>query len=228
MGQDIRLTASDGHELGAYKAAPSGAPKGGVVVVQEIFGVNSHIRSVCDSYAAAGYLAIAPAIFDRIERDVQIGYTPDEVARGRELRGRSDTDAAIMDIAAAAEAAAEATAGGGKVGIVGYCWGGQLVYIASCRLGDKLAAGSGYYGGGIKAFIDETPAIPLILHFGTLDASIPADEVDLIRETHPKVTVYTYEGAGHGFNCDQRAQYHPEAAKLAGERTLAFFGEQLS
>lgn len=223
MGETLRLTAGDGHEFGAYKAAPAGVPKGGLVVVQEIFGVNSHIRSVCDRYAAAGYLAIAPAIFDRVERDVEIGYTRDDVARGRELRGQCDTDAAIADIAATADEAASA----GRVGIVGYCWGGQLVYIAACRLGDRLTAASGYYGGNIKAFLSKKPVIPLTLHFGTNDASIPMDEVELIGKTHPEIAIYTYEGAGHGFNCDQRQQYDAEAAKLAEQRTLAVFADHV-
>ncbi len=223
MGETLRLTAGDGHEFGAYMAAPAGPPKGGLVVVQEIFGVNSHIRSVCDRYAVAGYLAVAPAIFDRVERDVETGYTPDDVARGRELRGQCDTDAAIADIAAAADEAASA----GRVGIVGYCWGGQLVYIAACRLGGRLTAASGYYGGNIKAFLSEKPVIPLSLHFGTLDTSIPMDEVELIGITHPEIAIYTYEGAGHGFNCDQRQQYDAEAAKLAEQRTLAVFADDV-
>ena len=225
MGQDIRLTASDGHQLEAYKAVPEGAPKaGGVVVVQEIFGVNGHIRSVCDRYAAAGYLAVAPAIYDRVERNVQLGYAPEDITGGREIRARCDMDDVMKDVAAAADAAAE----GGKVGIVGYCWGGLIVYVASCRLGDRLAAGSGYYGASIKTFLGEAPAVPLMLHFGTLDASIPLEEVEAIRKTHGQVEVHVYEGADHGFNCDQRKQYHAEAAKLAGERTLAFFAAHLS
>jgi len=223
MGQDIRLTARDGHEFGAYKAAPSGKPKGGLVVVQEIFGVNSHMRGVCDRYAEAGYLAIAPAIFDRVERNVQIGYTPDDIARGRELRSHCKVDDAIADIEAAADAATE----GGKVGIVGYCWGGQLVYVSACRLSDKLTAASGYYGGNIKAFLNEKPVVPLILHFGSLDAGIPMDEVELIGKTHPHVTMHVYEGADHGFNCEQRKSYNADAAKLAEQRTLAVFGERL-
>ncbi len=224
MGEDIRLTASDGHEFSAYKAIPEGTAKGSVVVVQEIFGVNSHIRAVCDRYAATGYLAIAPAIFDRVERGIQIGYTPEDIARGREIRAKCDTDAAIQDIAAAADEAAKA----GKPGIVGYCWGGQLVYIAACRLGGKLVAASSYYGGGIKSFIDETPAVPLIMHFGSLDASIPLEEVEQIRAAHPDVTIHIYEGADHGFNCDQRKSYNAKAAKLAAERTLAFFNAHLT
>ncbi|MFQ5773503.1 MAG: dienelactone hydrolase family protein [Kiloniellaceae bacterium] len=223
MGDNIRLTAADGHELGAYRARPGGAARGGVVVIQEIFGVNGHIRDVCDRYAQAGYLAVAPAIFDRTERDIELDYTPDDMTRGREIRAGIDMADVIKDVAAAAGAAAEA----GKVGIVGYCWGGLIVYVAACRLGDKLACGSGYYGANIKNYLNETPAIPLMLHFGTLDASIPLAEVDAIRTAHPEVIVHVYGGADHGFNCDRRAQYNPAAAKLANERTLAFFAQHL-
>ena len=183
MGENIRLTAADGFELGAYRARPDGAVKGGVVVVQEIFGINVHIRSVCDRYAEAGYLAVAPAIYDRIEPDVQIGYEPDDIARGRDIRAKADMANVIADVAAAADAAAE----GGKVGIVGYCWGGLIVYLAACRLGDKLACASGYYGGGIVSYLDEKPAVPLMLHFGSLDASIPLSEVERIDEAYPEV-----------------------------------------
>jgi carboxymethylenebutenolidase len=227
MGENIRLTAADGFELGAYRARPDGAPRAAVVVIQEIFGVNVHIRAVCDRYADAGYLAVAPAIYDRIEADVQIGYTPDDVARGREIRAECDMTDVIADVAAAADCAAEGGPGGGKVGIVGYCWGGQIVYVASCRLGDKLTCGSGYYGGGIVPFLGETPAIPLMLHFGTADASIPLSDVEQIGAAHPEVTIHLYEGADHGFNCDMRAQFNAEAAALALERTLASFGEKL-
>ncbi len=224
MGEKIRLTAADGFELGAYRARPDGAPRGAVVVVQEIFGVNVHIRAVCDHYAEAGYLAVAPAIYDRVEPDVQIGYTADDVTRGREIRAECDMTNVIADVAAAADCAAE----GGKVGIVGYCWGGQIVYVASCRLGGKLTCGSGYYGGGIVAFLGETPAVPLMLHFGTADASTPLSDVEQIGAAHPEVTIHLYEGADHGFNCDMRAQYNAEAATLARERTLAFFAGSLS
>ncbi|MCH8925258.1 MAG: dienelactone hydrolase family protein [Proteobacteria bacterium] len=223
MGENIRLTAADGFELGAYRARPDGAVKGGVVVVQEIFGVNVHIRSVCDRYAEAGYLAVAPAIYDRIEPDVQIGYEPDDIARGRDIRAKADMANVIADVAAAADAAAE----GGKVGIVGYCWGGLIVYLAACRLGDKLACASGYYGGGIVSYLDEKPAVPLMLHFGSLDASIPLSEVERIDEAYPEVAVHVYEGADHGFNCDRRAQYNAEAAAQARERTLGLFAEHL-
>ncbi len=223
MGENIRLRSADGFELGAYRARPEGAAKGGVVVVQEIFGVNVHIRSVCERYAEAGYLAVAPAVYDRIEPDVQLVYEPDDVTRGREIRAKADMADVIADVAAAADSAAE----GGKVGIVGYCWGGQIVYLAACRLGDKLASASGYYGGGIVQYLGETPAVPLILHFGTIDASIPLSDVEQIGQAHPGVTIHLYEGADHGFNCDMRSQYHAEAAALARERTLAHFAEHL-
>ena len=223
MGENIRLTAADGFELGAYRARPDGAPRAAVVVVQEIFGVNVHIRAVCDRYADAGYLAVAPAIYDRIQPDVQIGYTPDDVARGREIRAECDMTNVIADVAAAADCAAE----GGKVGIVGYCWGGQIVYVAACRLGDKLSCASGYYGGGIVPFLGEAPAVPLMLHFGTEDDSVPLSDSEQIGEAHPEVAIHLYEGAGHGFNCDLRASYHAEAAALALERTLAHFAEHL-
>ena len=227
MGENIRLTAADGFEFGAYRARPDAAPRGGVVVIQEIFGVNVHIRAVCDRFAEAGYLAVAPAIYDRIEPDVQIGYTPDDVTRGREIRAECDMANVIADTTAAAESAAEGGPEGGKVGIVGYCWGGQIVYVASCRLGDKLACASGYYGGGIVPFLGETPAVPLMMHFGTEDASIPLTDVEQLGKAHPDVAIHLYEGAGHGFNCDMRAHYHADSARLALERTLAQFAEHL-
>ncbi len=223
MGEAIRLTSLDGFEFDAYRTNPEGTAKGGVVVVQEIFGVNVHIRAVCDRYAEAGYLAIAPAIYDRIEPGLELGYEPDDIPRGRAIRGRCDMADVIADVAAAADAAAEA----GKVGIVGYCWGGLIVYIAACRLGGRLACASGYYGGGIVQYLNETPAVPLMLHFGTLDASIPLTDVERIGPAHPEIAVHLYEGADHGFNCDLRAQFNPAAAALALERTLALFAEHI-
>ena len=223
MGEAIRLTALDGFEFGAYRADPEGTAKGGVVVVQEIFGVNVHIRSVCDRYAGAGYLAIAPAIYDRVEPGLELGYESDDIARGQEISGRCDMIDVIADVAAAADAAAEA----GKVGIVGYCWGGVIVYIAACRLGGRLACASGYYGRSIVQYLNETPAVPLVLHFGTLDASIPLTDVERIGQAHPEIAVHLYEGADHGFNCDLRGQYNAEAAALALERTLALFAEHI-
>ena len=223
MVEAIRLTALDGFEFGAYRADPEGTAKGGVVVVQEIFGVNVHIRSVCDRYAEAGYLAIAPAIYDRIEPGLELGYESDDIARGQEISGRCDMIDVIADVAAAADVAAEA----GKAGIVGYCWGGVIVYIAACRLGGRLACASGYYGRKIVQYLNETPAVPLVLHFGTLDASIPLTDLERIGQAHPEIAVHLYEGADHGFNCDLRAQFNPEAAVLALERTLALFAEHI-
>src|SRR5919206_606364 len=160
MGETIRLRAADGFELSAYRAAPSGTPRGGLVVIQEIFGVNGHIRRVADGYAADGYLAIAPALFDRIEPGIEIGYGPDDIERGRELKGRSRTDAALRDISAARDAAAAA----GKVGVVGYCWGGYLSWLSATRV-DGFAAAVSYYGGGIGTGATETPPRPLVLPF---------------------------------------------------------------
>jgi carboxymethylenebutenolidase len=223
MGESITLKAADGHTLGAYLARPTAAPRGGVAVVQEIFGVNAHIRSVCDRYAGAGYLAIAPAIFDRIERDVQLGYTPEDIARGRYIRGKCAMEGVMLDIAAAIDRIAEA----GKISIVGYCWGGSIVFVAACRLGGKLACGAGYYGGQIIPHLHEKPAVPLTLHFGDLDASIPAADIERIRAAHPYVTVHIYQGADHGFNCDHRKQFNADAARLAERRTLDFFATHL-
>jgi carboxymethylenebutenolidase len=223
MGEMITLTASDGHELAAYRAAPAGAAKAGLVVIQEIFGVNSHMRDVCDRYAAEGYLAIAPAIYDRVERGVELGYTPDDMTAGREFRAGCDLDLVIKDVAAAAEAARA----GGKVGIVGYCWGGSVVYVSCCRLPGHIDAGVGYYGGQIIPHLQEKPGAPVMLHFGELDKSIPLDVIEKIRSARPEVQIFVYEGADHGFNCDQRGQYHEATAKLALSRTLPFFEENL-
>ncbi len=224
MGEMITLTAGDGHELAAYRAAPDGETKAGLVVIQEIFGVNSHIREVCDGYAAEGFLAIAPAIYDRVERGVDLGYTPDDMSAGREFRAGCDLDLVIKDVAAAAEAAHA----GGKVGIVGYCWGGSVVYVSCCRLPGHIAAGVGYYGGQIIPHLQEKPGAPVMLHFGSLDKSIPLDDVEKIRAARPEVQVFVYDGADHGFNCDHRAQYHEATAKLALSRTLPFFAENLT
>jgi carboxymethylenebutenolidase len=218
MGESITLKAADGHSLGAYIARPSTDPRGGVVVVQEIFGVNSHIRSVCDRYAKAGYLAIAPAIYDRIEPDVQLGYSPEDITRGRDIRGKCTMENVMLDVSAAIDKIAEA----GKTGIVGYCWGGTIVFVSACRLGDKLSCGAVYYGGQIIPHLNEKPAVPLTMHFGDLDTSIPAADIARIRAAHPEATVHIYEGADHGFNCDQRKQFNADAARLTERRTLLF------
>ena len=223
MGEWIKLKASDGHEFDAWKASPAGAPKGAVVVIQEIFGVNAHIRDVAEGYAKDGYLAIAPAIYDRIEPGLECGYTPDEIAKAREWRAACELDKVLLDIEATVDEAAKA----GRVGMVGYCWGGSLVYISCCRMGGKVAAGSGYYGGQIMPHNAEEVKAPLILHFGENDQSIPLQDVRNIAESHPEVAVHIYKDTGHGFNCDHRADFHPENAKVARELTLKHFAEHV-
>jgi carboxymethylenebutenolidase len=221
MGTTIELTASDGHRLAAYRADPAGKPRGGLVVIQEIFGVNSHIRSVADGYAKDGYLVIAPALFDRAERGFEVGYTPPEIERGRAVRAKVSLDDALKDVAAAIKAAAPA----GKVGIVGYCWGGTVAWAAATRL-DGLAASSPHYGGGIAEIAAEKPRVPVMFHFGETDQQIPMTDVEKIRKAQAAQTVHVY-AAGHGFNCDQRGSYAAAAAKLARERTLAFLRQHV-
>lgn len=226
MGTTINLTAADGHEFSAYRAEPDGTPIGGVVVVQEIFGVNSHIRSVVDGYAAAGYLAIAPAVFDRIERGVELGYTSEDMTVGLGFaRGKLDPAHALADIRAAAEAASAA----GKVGVVGYCWGGFMAATSAIKASDLFTAAVGYYGGGTPSLSDQHPQIPVMLHYGERDSMIPIPDVEALATawSADDVTVHFY-AADHGFNCDQRGSYDADAAKLAYERTLAFFAAQLS
>jgi len=216
MGHAIELTAADGFALSAYRADPVGTPRGGLVVVQEIFGVNSHIRSICDGFAADGYVAIAPALFDRYERGVDIGYTPPDIAKGRELKGLAQTDAALRDIAAARDTVANA----GKVGVIGYCWGGFIAWMAASRLAG-FACAVPYYGGGMLDASGERPQCPVLAHFGERDAMIPVAGVRAFAAAHPEAQVFTYD-ADHGFNCDHRASYDAAAAKLARERTLPF------
>jgi len=221
MSRTIELSASDGHRLQAYIAPPSGTPRGALVVAQEIFGVNSHIRSVADGYAADGYLAIAPALFDRVERNVEIGYLPADVQRGRALKEAAGNDKALLDIAAAIAHVRRA----GKVGIVGYCWGGLLCWLSACKL-DGLAASVPYYGGGMPEHAQLSPRCPVMAHFGELDEHIPLASVEAYRAAQPGVVVHLYP-AQHGFNCEQRASYHPASAKLARERTLAFLRKHI-
>ncbi|MEP3114732.1 dienelactone hydrolase family protein [Nisaea sp.] len=221
MGEFMQLTASDGHKFDAYLAQPSGKPRGGVVVVQEIFGINAHIQSVVDDYAAEGYLAIAPALFDRIEPKLELGYEADDIERGIDLKGRSETDPALLDIAAARDTVAAA----GKVGVVGYCWGGFLAWLATTRI-DGFAAGASYYGGGIGSVAEETPKCPVIFHFGEQDHAIPMEDVDKVKAAHPGLTVNMYP-AGHGFNCDHRGSFDATSAKVARERTIALFNAHI-
>jgi carboxymethylenebutenolidase len=221
VGKRIELTAADGFVLSAYRTDPTGTPRGGLVVAQEIFGVNSHIRGVCDAYAADGYAVIAPALFDRSERGVEIGYTPDDIARGRELKANAGIDAALRDLAAARDA----LAGTGKVGVIGYCWGGFVAWMAAARL-DGFACAVPYYGGGMLDAAGEKPRCPVMAHFGERDAMIPAAGARDFARAHPSAQVFLY-AADHGFNCDQRASFDPAAAALARERTLAFLRQHV-
>ncbi|WP_347360170.1 dienelactone hydrolase family protein [Rhizobium sp. Leaf371] len=219
MGQMIKLTAADGVTIGAYKAEPDGAPRGAIVLLQEIFGVNAHIRRVADRFAGDGYLVVAPALFDRVEPDVELGYDAEAFPSAVALVQRVDHAKKPLDVAAAVTAASE----GGKVAVVGYCWGGSLAYDAACSAAGVTAA-VGYYGGNIAKSLDRTPKVPLILHFGEHDDHIPLRDVDAIRAALPDVPIYTYD-AGHGFNCDARASFDAPSAAKALERTLAFLSE---
>jgi len=223
MSEFATLQASDGFEPGAYVSHPEGEPIAGLVVVQEIFGVNAHIRSVTDGYAKDGFFAIAPALFDRIERNVELGYEGADMQRARTFIPKLNAEKSLEDVAAAMEYAAAAT--GKKVGVIGYCYGGTLAWLAATRLHPAVAVG--YYGGQIAKYAAETPSAPVMLHFGKQDAHIPADEVEKVQAAHPEVEIYWYD-AGHGFNCDARSSFNPAAAKEARERSLAFLKQHLA
>jgi carboxymethylenebutenolidase len=222
MGKDIKLTASDHFQLGGYRADPAGAPKAAVVVIQEIFGVNHHIRSICDRLAGAGYAAIAPSIFDRIEPDFQSGYSPDEVTVARKFVANPDWAAMLRDTQAAIDAVKDV----GPVGIVGFCLGGSVAFAAATKL-TGLSAASCYYGGAIVRFADDRPKAPTQLHFGEKDAGIPLSDVEIIKSKRPEVEIFIYPGAQHGFNCDERASYDKASADIAWARTLEFFSKHL-
>lgn len=222
MGEWISLRAADAQELGAYAAWPEGEPRAGLVVVQEIFGVNEHIRRVTDGWARDGFLAVAPALFDRIERGVELGYEGADMQRARTFIPRLDVEKSALDVRAAVDYAAKST--GKKVGVVGYCYGGTLAWLAATRM--PVAAAVGYYGGQIARFAQEQPQCPVMLHFGRQDAHIPPEDVEKVQKAHPEVEVFWYD-AGHGFNCDARASYNAEAAATARGRTLAFFKKHL-
>ena len=221
MGKWIELKPADGKTISAWRAEPEGRPRGGLVVVQEIFGVNSHIRSVCDGYAADGYLAIAPALFDRTRPRVDLGYAPEDIERGRELKAKATLEHALADVAAARDAAAAA----GKVGIVGYCWGGYVAWMSASRL-PGFACAVPYYGSGMLEAAGEHPRCPVLAHFGETDAHIPVEGVRKFASAHPESQVLIYP-ANHGFNCDQRGSYDAASAKLARDRTLAFLRQHV-
>lgn len=222
MGQNITLTASDGFKLGGYRADPAGKPKAAIIVIQEIFGVNSHIRNICDRLAAEGYTAIAPAIFDRTEPNFQSGYSPEEVAVARKFIANPDWEAMLRDTQAAIDAAKPV----GPVGIVGFCLGGSVAYAAATKL-SGLSAAVGYYGGVIARFADDKPKVPTQLHFGEKDAGIPLTDIETIRSKRPDVEIFVYPGAQHGFGCDERGSYDKPSSDLAWQRSLAFFAAHL-
>ena len=229
MAQFIDLKAADGFKFPAYLALPVGKAKAAVVVIQEIFGVNSHIQAVTDRFAAQGYLAIAPAMFERVTPGVNLGYQPDDMTAGMGLKAAATdlpSPGVMQDIQAAIDYAAKES--GGKVGVIGFCWGGLLTWQAACTL-SGISAAAPYYGGGMTApsEVARTPKCPVMAHFGEKDHYIPMDGVHAFAAAHPGVTVHTY-AADHGFNCDQRGSYNQPAADLARERTLAFFAEKLA
>lgn len=214
MGENIQLTAADGHRFDAYQAAPDGNPRGGLVVIQEVFGLTDHIKRVTDRFAEEGYLAIAPALFDRVSPGIILSY--DAVEEGRDVMLKLDLDESLQDI----EAAAEAARTDGKVAAVGYCWGGAMADLAACRL--TLNGAVAYYGGRLTSWLDLQPQCPVLYHFGGNDALIPMTTLQQIRAGRPDGIMYLYPEAGHGFNCEDRGDFHPDSAGQALDRTLTF------
>jgi carboxymethylenebutenolidase len=222
MANIIEITADDDFVFDAYRASPAGEVKGAILVIQEIFGVNQHIREVCDGYGAKGYIAVAPAIFDRVEKNVQLGYEGDDMTRGIEIaRGRMNPDDTMRDL----QATINYLSGEARVGVVGYCFGGLMAWLCACNA-QSIKCAVGYYGGGIIGVVEQQPRVPTMLHFGNLDAHIPLSDVEKIAAAHPGVGVHVYD-ADHGFNCDHRASYNEQASVLAKSRSLAFFAEHL-
>lgn len=220
MGEMIELTASCGHKFGAYLAGDAKATRG-LVVVQEIFGVNGHMRRVCDELAGYGYQVVSPALFDRVERGVELGYQDEDIQRGLKLREKISEDEVVRDIeAAAAKLAPRPT------GIIGYCWGGSVAWLGATK-SKSFKAAIGWYGGGIAAAREAQPNCPVELHFGAEDKGIPLEDVEKIRQSHPDMPVYVYDGAGHGFGCEERPSFNPRANEIALHRSLAFFAEHL-
>ena len=222
MGELLKTTASDGHEFNSYLTQPTSAPLGGLVIIQEIFGVNKHIKSIADKYAREGYLVAAPSLFDRIDKGIELGYEPEDIERGRALKEITGNDAPLKDI----EAARSIVSAAGKVGVIGFCWGGTLTWLAACKV-PGFACASSYYGGGIGDLISFTSKCPIIFHFGEKDGSIPLDEVERVKVNQPDSPVYFYP-AGSGFNCDERASFEPTSSKIAEERTLEYLRQYLA
>ena len=222
MGEWITLTAADGHALSAWQARPAAAARAGLVLIQEAFGVNAHIRDVAARFAALGYHVVAPAMYDRYERGFEVAYGEADIARGIALLKRVDWDKALLDAEAARAAVAAIAA---KVGVVGYCFGGSMAWLSACR--QPFDAAVCYYGGRIPAFADETPRCPLIAHFGRQDAGIPLEKVEQVEALHPDIPIYLYD-AGHGFSCDQRSSFDRPSHDLAWRRTREFFAARLA
>ena len=223
MGAKVTITAEDGHQFEAYLAESTGPARGAIVLVQEVFGVNSHIRSIADDYAGQGYHVIAPALFDRAQRNLELGYNPEDAKKGMSAISQIGVDAALKDVAATI-AHAKSWWPALKTGVLGFCLGGSLAWLAATRLGP--AAAVGYYGGQIAKYAAEVPRCPVMLHFGAKDLHIGPDEIEKIRKAHPELPLFIYD-AGHGFNCDQRKDFEPQSAKLARERTLEFLRTNL-
>jgi carboxymethylenebutenolidase len=223
MGTKIRLRSADGHELDAYRAESNGPARGVIVLIQEIFGVNSHIRSVADDYASQRFHVIAPALFDRVQPNLELGYNPTDTAQGMKSARQIGMDAALLDVAASITHA-RAEWRELKVGVLGFCYGGSLAWLAATRL--DPAAAVCYYGGQIAANAKETPHCPVMMHFGAKDPHIGPVEIKTIKAAHPDLPVFLYD-AGHGFNCDQRKDFEWQSAKLARQRTLEFFHHHL-
>ena len=222
MGKNIELSTTDGHTLDAYISEPASSSKGGIVVIQEIFGVNQHIRNVTDQFAANGYTSIAPALFDRVERGLELGYGQSDFQKGKETRGGLNDNAIIADVQAAINEVSSA----GKVGIVGYCFGGFVSWLAACHC-NNLSAASTFYGGGIHAKREDNPTVPVILNFGDNDGGIPLNQIHDIKEAHPDIPCYVYDNSGHGFCCEDRESYNSGACTRAHERTLAHFSANI-
>ncbi len=221
MGEMISLTAGDGHTLGAYKAEPSGTPKGGLVVIQEIFGVNGQIRRTADYFAEQGYLVVAPALFDRVEPGIELGYNETDFGKGRETRGKLSDDMIAADVQAAVNEAAT----GGKVSVIGFCFGGYASFLAACKV-DGVSAAMPFYGGGIAAKVGEmSPRCPTQFHFGDKDAAIPLDDLQKIKDANQDSPLYVYDDSGHGFTCDDRDSFNPGATERAFARALAWMGQ---
>jgi carboxymethylenebutenolidase len=220
-GSFTRLMARDGHEFDAWLAPATSTPRGAILVLQEIFGVNAHIRSVADGFAAQGYVAIAPCLFDRVKRGVELDYSPASVDQGRGYVAQLKEPQVLADLTACINVVRR----NGPVGVVGYCWGGSLAYLAACEL--PVRAAVSYYGTRVAQLLDRRPRVPVQYHFGAKDQTIPPANIDRIRTAHPQGEYHIYD-ADHGFNCDARASYDAAAAQLAAERTQAFFARHLA